>query len=148
MVEAVESPNQLIDIIPPTIPPAVETSDEWLAIIAVMATTAIILAFWRWYRSERQKSIRWLNRLRTAFQTQELTSREVAYWLADILKRRLHTNRLAPDITPPVVAAAEQKRWTEFMRRLHESRYAPNTSEDQNVGALIAETKYWTKRWP
>lgn len=150
MVEAVDSPNQLIDIIPPAIPPAVETSDMWLVTITLVAIVSIVsmivFAYWRWYRAERQQCLRRLDRLRNAFKAQELSPREVAYWLAAFLKQYLRILYLAPGVTPSVVVATEQKRWNAFMLRLHEFRYAPTTGGDQEVLALLVEARYWMRR--
>ena len=147
MVEVVDSPNQLIDIIPPAIPPAVDSSNAWLVTFALIIMAVSLMAFWRWYRSERQQSIRRLNRLRSAFHAQELSPRQVSYWLAAFLKRRLRTNHLAPGVAP-LIAETEQARWDDFTRRLHESRYAPNEGKDQDVLSLLKEAKYWLRRWP
>jgi hypothetical protein len=125
-----------------------ESSDAWLVIIAVVAIAFVIFSFWRWYRSERQQSIRRLNRLRSAFQADELSPREVSYWLAALLKRQLCINHLAPGVALPFAAATEQSRWAAFMLRLHESRYAPNAGKDQDALSLLAEAKYWMRRWP
>ena len=148
MVEAVDSPNQLIDIIPPAIPPAADSGNLWPVVGAVIVVALIFLTIWRWYRSERQQNMRRLNRLRSALHAQELSAREASYWLAAFLKRRLRMNRLAPGVVPAGASATEKILWNEFMQRLHESRYAPRACEVQDVLSLLAEAKYWMRRRP
>lgn len=151
MVEAVDSPNQLIDIIPPAIPLVTENSDPWLTIILVAFAALLILVIWlvrRWYHSERLQSLRGLSRLRAALQAGELSPREVSYWLADFIKRRTRISYLSPEVTPSTVLANERPRWEQFMRRLHEARYAPSSGAEQNIVSLLAEAKYWLRRWP
>jgi hypothetical protein len=117
----------------------------------MVAISAMALFTWlirRWYRSERFQSLRRLNRLHAAFQAQELSPREVTYWLAVFLKWRLGINYLSPGVPLPIVSTSEQRRWDSFMQRLHTARYGPRPDESQEVLLLLSEAKYWVRRWP
>jgi hypothetical protein len=148
MVDDVHSSGQLIDIISPLAPQPSAESSTWLVVTIVAVFALTVWGIWRWYRSERQQTIRQLKKLRGAYKAQELPAREVTYWLAAFLKRRLRINHLSPVIALPDVLATEQYRWEEFLQRLHAMRYGPRSYSEQDISILLAEAKYWMRRWP
>ncbi len=147
MTEELDSPL-LIDIIPPAVPPVAQDGHAWVLGLAVAALLLLGLwAFWRWFRSERQQSLRGLKRLRKAYRTQQITPREVSYWLAAFLRRCLHTNHLSAEYAVPAALTKERSRWKGFLRRLHAARYAPREVCDRDTLELLAEAGYWLRRW-
>jgi hypothetical protein len=148
MEEDAHSLSQLIDIVSPVAPTAGTETPVWLVVVVA---AAFILGVWvirRWYRSERQQILRRLKHLRATYKAYELSTSEVTYWLADILKRRLRINHISTEISLPVALANDQARWETFLQRLHLVRYAPADCSEQEIRYLLGETQYWLRRWP
>jgi len=147
MVDDSDSSSQIIDIISPSAPLASGGSD-WILSLAAAGFALALWLLWRWYRSERRQGLHSVAQLKIAYRNREIATRDVVYWLAAFLKRRLNVSHLSLDNALPAALEKESGRWQSFLLRLHVARYSSNPLTDGDIAILLAETRYWMKRWP
>lgn len=152
MLEDADAPSQLMDIVPPTAPLASVGNLDWLIVIVVIGLILVgLLGLWtayRWQRSERWQGLRHVSQVRKSYSTGELASREVTYWLAAFLKRRLAVRHLSMDCALPIALAKQKRRWESYLQQLHRARYASDSLSESEIAFLFTETRYWMRRWP
>ena len=148
MEEAADFSTQLADIVSPAMPMVAVYGSMWLFLLSMGVLALLLWGTWRWRRSALTQAMRRLKHLRAAYLAQTLSPRDAAYWLALVVKQRMRINHLAAVIALPDGLVNEKSRWERFAHRIHEARYAPHLSGEQEIHWLITEAKYWIKRWP
>jgi hypothetical protein len=140
--------DQLADIVSPAMPPASGFAELLLVIMAAALFATVAVAVWRWHCSAKRARLRQLKRLRNACLRKHVSPRMTSYWIAALLKQRLGVRHLSASVALPESLLTRQAQWDEFLRRLHQARYAPHACNVHDVEALIAETRFWLRRWP
>ena len=136
------------DIVAPVSPTASQNTEIVFAIIAVSLFFIFIFALWRRYHSGKQASLRQLKHIYHACVTQRLTPRMACFRMAMLLKQRLGKNHLPAAVALPATLAAQQQRWDDYIQHLHRLRYARQSCNLSDIETLVAETRFWLRRWP
>ncbi len=125
--------------------------DWWPLIwtLTAIALAALVLALLVRYkrkpsseRSPAAEATRRLGRLRQAWQTGELESRQAAYQLATLLRLGLGLRQL--DHTPPPHLADQRPEWQATLATLEQLRYQPH-SEARLTDPLFNQIQGWLK---
>jgi len=136
--------DNLIDIVPPVVPPVVEHEPAFAAagIVVALALAAMALAWWYRGRKKRQ-ALKRLRRLKRALHDGSLAQHELAYLLAAELRGRFGVQRLGAEC----VGAARQEAWAKFMEQLDALRYRPDHAlERQEADRLVTDAQRWVER--
>jgi hypothetical protein len=148
MENSANTSTQFIDIVSPAMPTTTGYLDALFLVVGVVLLFFGLLVLWRRYHSASQVALRRLKGVNRALQGQQLTPRMTGYLIAALLKQYLQLHHLSPTVTLPAPLHSQQSRWYDFLLRLHQVRYAPQTYSAEDMQILIAETRFWLRRWP
>jgi hypothetical protein len=137
----------LIDIEPPSAPPTPPLQAALAGAGLAVALGIALFALWRRRRSPRVIARRRLARLRARHAGGRISGREAAYESAALLRSGLGLRQLKAD-TCPAGSGDTKPRWTQFIRRLDDARYAPGPPAQAAIDDLLAETAAWLGRTP
>lgn len=120
----------------------------WMLVGIAIAAVLLIIWVLRWRhksgpnQTPAATAIQRLNRLRQAWQTGELESRQAAYQLATLLRLGLGLRQL--DHTPPPPLAGQQPQWQATITLLQQIRYQPD-SNAKLTEQTFSQIQQWLK---
>lgn len=136
----------LIDITPLPQPPP----SPWPLAAAGAGVLVLALALALWVRRRRSlpsvQARRLLRRTRHRLSAGTRDPRGSAFEIARALRLATGQPHLVPEIAP--AAAHDVERWRGFIRQLQHSQYAPRPATVEELSALLAEARHWTRRRP
>jgi hypothetical protein len=135
--------SNLIDIVPPAPPPALQHEPPFAAAGAVVALALVAIALAWWFRGRKKRqALKRLRRLKQALRDGSLAQHELAYLLAAELRGSFGLNRLGAAPAPACVGAARQEAWAHFTERLNALRYRPDHAlERRDAEQLVADAE-------
>ena len=146
MSTASPTSQALVDIILPASPAAIE--DTYLVVLLACLATLLIVVFIGWHQHyTRARHRRQLARVSRSFNSTTLTTRELAYQVAQILCDGLGIQGISSATRLPAGLQHQQDIWERFASKLDSYRYAPGDPAQEGVLELITESSYWLRHW-
>ncbi|MCK4744270.1 MAG: hypothetical protein KAT25_10655 [Sulfuriflexus sp.] len=132
--------NQLLDIIGPVIPPeSINYSSVFIA--AATISLAVVVVLFKLHRSGFKYKILILL-LGKRLKSSNITPKQAAYKLAEILNAAHNTNRLS--IIKVDTTETQNQDWQKFITQLSNYRYTLHEVGQPEMLELIAHAKSWT----
>ena len=137
----------ILDIVLPLAPVDDGIGVYSLIAMIVLLSGIVIAIGYRWWQKPRQRCRRELGRLLHQYSDGHINSRAAVFWLAEILRKRMHCHQLSSKTGLPVHLQVYQSRWYTFIEELDAARYSGTDIEEAVLGRLTGETSFWLGRW-
>ena len=134
--------SQLLDIIGPATPPE-SINYSSILIIAIAISVAVIVILFKLHRSGFKYRIL-ISLLGKKLNSSNITPKQAAYKLAEILQSAHNTNRLS--LINIGITETQKQNWQTFLTQLSDYRYAAHEVKQPDMLRLINHAKTWTVR--
>lgn len=133
--------SKLLDIIGPSVPvESINYSSLFITTVIILATITLLFKLYR--SGFKYKILIFL--LKRELKSSNITSKQAAYKLANILQSAHDTNRLS--IINIGISELQKQNWQEFITQLSDYRYDIHEIDKLSMLNLIDRAKSWTTR--
>jgi len=140
-----QASSRLIDILLPVAPAADEGNNLMIILACSILAILAIISFYQYYT--RGSHRRRLAHIKMEFVQDNISSRELAYQVADTLRDGLALNALSPQARLPASLRHRQGEWHTFTVKLSMYRYAKQQPDKTHLTTLVDESCHWLRCW-